>query len=180
METAKRIKEARQKAGLTQKQLAKIAGVAEITVSQYERGKRTPTIDQLEKIAGALGVPAYRLREGGFGALDPVLPPNWQGVNLDGAKVDWSFIDSLLVRLSWISRESDEYHKALYNITALAESSGLLERLQEHMKRDPSPETEEAMIAMLNRLGWLENGELSRESLEKLKKGIKALEDMLK
>jgi len=42
--------------GLTQKELGRLSETAETTVRQYEGGKRTPRIDQIEKIAAALGV----------------------------------------------------------------------------------------------------------------------------
>ena len=44
----------RKKAGLTQKDLARKCGLAEITIRQYESGKREPRSSQLAKIAGAL------------------------------------------------------------------------------------------------------------------------------
>ena len=51
-----RIKEARKAAKLTQKELAELAGTAEMTISQYERGIRQPKIGQLQRIASALDV----------------------------------------------------------------------------------------------------------------------------
>ncbi|HJC75693.1 MAG TPA: helix-turn-helix domain-containing protein [Candidatus Mediterraneibacter faecavium] len=44
----------RKEAGLTQKDLARKCGLAEITIRQYESGKREPRSSQLAKIAGAL------------------------------------------------------------------------------------------------------------------------------
>ena len=46
-----RIKELREKEGLTQKQLAKKAGLADNTLSQYETGKRHPRFEVWQKIA---------------------------------------------------------------------------------------------------------------------------------
>ena len=37
-------------------------------------------------------ISAYDLIDSGFGALDAVMPSNWQGVNLDHAKVDSKFL----------------------------------------------------------------------------------------
>lgn len=51
-----RLKSARQKAGITQLQLAKATGSAQTTVSKYEHGEQVPTVDTLEKLASALGV----------------------------------------------------------------------------------------------------------------------------
>lgn len=55
MNIGSRIKEIRKAAGLTQSQLAELSGVAAITIRQYELGKRKPRMDQLERIASALG-----------------------------------------------------------------------------------------------------------------------------
>lgn len=57
MDISEKIKQARLKKKLTQKQLAALSEVAEITIRQYESGKRRPKIEQLKKIAAALNVP---------------------------------------------------------------------------------------------------------------------------
>ncbi|MDR0476039.1 MAG: helix-turn-helix transcriptional regulator [Treponema sp.] len=54
MNIGERIKEARKTQALTQKQLAQKMGVAEVTIRQYESGKRALSLEQLEKIALAL------------------------------------------------------------------------------------------------------------------------------
>ena len=64
-----RIKEERIKAGMTQKQLAEAAGVAMVTVSQYERGLREPRPTQLQAIAKALNLTIDMLM-----GLAPLLP----------------------------------------------------------------------------------------------------------
>lgn len=61
MTTGQLIKAARKKAGMTQAQLAEKAGVAAITIQQYELGKRQPRLAQLQAIASALGVPVQEL-----------------------------------------------------------------------------------------------------------------------
>lgn len=53
-----RIKEARIKAGLTQKQLAEKVGIATTTLSGYERGASDPDINTLCKIMDVVGVDA--------------------------------------------------------------------------------------------------------------------------
>ncbi len=50
------IKNARIKAGITQKQLAESTGLAEITIRQYEANKREPKLENLKKIAYALNI----------------------------------------------------------------------------------------------------------------------------
>ena len=56
MENIVTIKKIRKAKGLTQKQLAEKIGVATITIQQYERGVRNPTISTLNRIAMALDV----------------------------------------------------------------------------------------------------------------------------
>lgn len=55
------IKLERQKAGLTQKELAEKAGLATITIQQYERNLRAPRLENLKKIAHALNIPTEAL-----------------------------------------------------------------------------------------------------------------------
>lgn len=61
MTIGERIRQARKERGLTQKQLGEVSGTSETTVKQYERGVRQPRIDQLQRIAAALGVDFYSL-----------------------------------------------------------------------------------------------------------------------
>ena len=53
---SKKIKTLRKARGLTQEQLAEKLGVQRATVSNYEIGRRSPHIKELEKIADVLGV----------------------------------------------------------------------------------------------------------------------------
>ena len=57
MDIGSRIKKARAYQKMTQAELAQKSGIAVITLSQYERGKRQPRIDQLKKLSEALEVP---------------------------------------------------------------------------------------------------------------------------
>lgn len=56
-----RIREEREKAGLTQVQLAAKAGIPQPHLSKLENGVHSPTSMTLEKIANALGVPLSTL-----------------------------------------------------------------------------------------------------------------------
>lgn len=49
------LREARLKAGLTQKELAAAASTTEAFVSQVENGARNVTLETMERLAGALG-----------------------------------------------------------------------------------------------------------------------------
>lgn len=60
----KRIKSARQKAGMSQEELAQSIGATKSAVSRYEAGKRQPSYDQLQRIAKVLGVSIYELFDG--------------------------------------------------------------------------------------------------------------------
>jgi transcriptional regulator with XRE-family HTH domain len=53
--TTSLLREARERAGLTQQQLAERSGVAQSTISAYESGKREPGVDALEKLLDAAG-----------------------------------------------------------------------------------------------------------------------------
>ncbi len=55
------IRRHRQKAGISQEELAHRAGVHRTYISFLERGERNPSVDSLRKIGRALGVPASQL-----------------------------------------------------------------------------------------------------------------------
>lgn len=57
------LREARKRAGLTQKQLAEKMGVTISFVSQYENGYRTPKPETLEKFSSALGTVIFNSEE---------------------------------------------------------------------------------------------------------------------
>lgn len=61
MTVGERIRAARKKAGLTQKELGEQCGIAEPTIRRYELGKLNPKIETLRKIAEPLGIPVYQL-----------------------------------------------------------------------------------------------------------------------
>jgi transcriptional regulator with XRE-family HTH domain len=56
-----KIRAARHRANLTQRQLAERAGLAKITISQYEIGLRSPSLPTLAKLAAALNTTASAL-----------------------------------------------------------------------------------------------------------------------
>ena len=56
MSINEKIKNARQAAGLTQKQLSEKTGLIETTIRKYEAGTQNPKIKNLQKIADALGL----------------------------------------------------------------------------------------------------------------------------
>ncbi|MDE3068757.1 MAG: helix-turn-helix transcriptional regulator [Verrucomicrobiota bacterium] len=55
------IRAIRKKANLTQEKLAEKADLSAIFISRVERGKESPSVDSLVKIAGALGARVHDL-----------------------------------------------------------------------------------------------------------------------
>lgn len=58
-----RIRKYRNKLGLSQEKLAEHAGCHETYIGQVERGEKNATLESIEKIASALGVPLSQLFE---------------------------------------------------------------------------------------------------------------------
>lgn len=56
MEVRERIKMLMKEKKLTQKELAKLAGITEASMSKYLSGERTPRIDVIVNLSNALGV----------------------------------------------------------------------------------------------------------------------------
>lgn len=54
-----RLREIRKHAGLTQPDLGDRAGMAAAEISKIENGRRTPTLETLERLGMALGVPVH-------------------------------------------------------------------------------------------------------------------------
>jgi transcriptional regulator with XRE-family HTH domain len=55
MESAAILRDARARAGLTQAELAHRAGTSQATVSAYERGRKTPSVETLVRLLAATG-----------------------------------------------------------------------------------------------------------------------------
>lgn len=65
MPTGTKIKEIRQRKGLTQKQLGDLCGMADSAIRRYENGNANPKIETLQKIADALGCDLSELMDSG-------------------------------------------------------------------------------------------------------------------
>lgn len=61
MQIAEKLKKIRKERGFTQKRLAEKAGLAEVTIRQYESGKREPKFKMVEKLTKALEISAAEL-----------------------------------------------------------------------------------------------------------------------
>ena len=62
MNCGEKIKKYRTELGITQKELARRAHIATVSVQQYEAGVRNPKIETLCKIASGLDVPVDAIR----------------------------------------------------------------------------------------------------------------------
>ncbi len=58
---SKNLRKAREKKGLSQERLARLADVANNTISNLEAGKQNPTLATIKKIARALGITSDEL-----------------------------------------------------------------------------------------------------------------------
>ena len=63
MTTGERIKAARKRAGLTQKEIADRLGISSSSIAQWETGTRKPKAETLQRLADALGVSMLDLDE---------------------------------------------------------------------------------------------------------------------
>ncbi|MDO4300631.1 MAG: helix-turn-helix domain-containing protein [Clostridia bacterium] len=61
MTIGEKIKEKRKELNLTQRELSNHANISETALINYEKNKRTPSLEILEKIASALGTNAFSL-----------------------------------------------------------------------------------------------------------------------
>ena len=64
MDIGKRIKMIREKLGLTQQEMASKLGYKMLTISRWERGERTPSLNDLSKLAELYGVNLHWLLTG--------------------------------------------------------------------------------------------------------------------
>lgn len=56
LNTGEVVRAAREKAGLSQRQLAVLSGVPQPRIAEYERGRALPRIDSMEALLGACGL----------------------------------------------------------------------------------------------------------------------------
>lgn len=102
MSIGENIREARLKAGLTQKQLGERIGITAQSVAQWETGRREPKLKSLEKIADALHVSLasiYGLSEDKTNAVEIALFDS----ELNDGKIDKDVFDERL----WVELSID-------------------------------------------------------------------------
>ena len=61
MKIGEKIRKFRTEKGLSQKELAKMTGLSEPAIRNYELGNRTPSDKQIDAIAGALGISPFAI-----------------------------------------------------------------------------------------------------------------------
>ena len=74
MTIGKNIRRIRSKAGLTQEEFGKIAGVSGMAVSQWENGRAVPRMGAVERIANALRIPKASIIDEAVGFDSPKAP----------------------------------------------------------------------------------------------------------
>jgi transcriptional regulator with XRE-family HTH domain len=74
VELARRIRAAREAAGLSQTEVGVMIGVSYQQMQKYEHGRNRLSVGRLIRIATALGIPASTLIEGLEEHLDPPAP----------------------------------------------------------------------------------------------------------
>lgn len=96
------LKEARLDAHMTQKEVAEKAKIAKSTYSQYESGKREPSIEVIKRLAHVLDVPADKLLGlpptdfmGFLSAKDKYLLEIYHQLNDDGQRRLMQYVSEL-------------------------------------------------------------------------------------
>ena len=103
MTIGENIKNYRNKAGLTQRELGEKCGCATGTIQQYELGKRQPRIEQLRKIATALGV------------------------NISNLVVDWTVFSKDEISEDWDNASNNPRNEIAAKGYPIAEENGLID-----------------------------------------------------
>lgn len=149
------IRISRKSKGMTQKELALKAGIAEITIRQYEKGKYKPKYDKIKKIAQALDMPYYQL------LVDP-MPAQ------ESTEGYLTAIKEKLLEIEAAAKNADEAER----VTSVSEAVSSL--IDDVMKTAPENLREEIMTRPLNDIdpGTLEG---DNETLEKKIESINVL-----
>ena len=149
MASSDRLMELMKERGMTKYRLSKTAGCSATTVTNWLGGAEISP-SYLKKLSEIFDVSVDYLM--GFGELDLVLPPNMQGANLSGAKIDSQFLNYILSRFSQIDQQNPRYESTRNAVLSIAKSSGLeemaksyifeLESRNKAQKEKPTPVSE--------------------------------------
>lgn len=133
------IKKLRKQQHMTQKQLAKESGIAEITIRQYEAGKYMPKHDNLMKLANVFGVDItdivedyYQVGVNGRRDLGPILSK----ASIKTDKMDEVFLMNYYRQLNDLGKE--EAHKRVGELTLLDAYKSITNQQQLNIKYNPN------------------------------------------
>jgi len=146
-ELGSRLKRARERAGLTQREAAEALGMTPAAISQYEGGKRTPRAETLERMARLYGVPL------GFFFGEEPRPGNWEEALLELVRTRYPEarrgVFALIERvrgMAWlVERVEPEYRpvrsefRPLADDTPLGEAARLAGRVRDALGFDTAP-----------------------------------------
>lgn len=116
MSFGERLKNARNKKGYTQEELATLIGVAKTTLTGYEKGNREPDVIKIKKMASALGVSADYLLEINEKSEEIIDPPITReakklAIAYDRADVE-SQENAMFALRKYLDNENDNFSEA--------------------------------------------------------------------
>ena len=87
MTIGEKLRQARNQAGLTQKELGERLGISQAAIGQFEKKDSNPTLDTIQKIANALGISIHKIldREDIHAIFDnyiDTVPPEGKSIEL--------------------------------------------------------------------------------------------------
>lgn len=123
MTTGEKIREARLRAGFTQKKLSELTGIAEPTLRKYESNRLNPKKETLEKIASPLGIHYLSLYDDDIADIAPFfkensLPstePTWAETEQEAAALGMTMTEYLLSKPE--TRKIGEHYQAMLKQT---------------------------------------------------------------
>ena len=108
MASGERIKRAREKAGMTQQQLADAMHVNFTVISQYEHDRRNPKIETLKRIADAIGCSVYELMD-----PDASSTENFEQIHMFNLRVEELKVQINYYRASGMKHEAESAEREL-------------------------------------------------------------------
>ncbi len=118
-----KIRFARKEKGLTQKELASKSGVAEISIRNYENGKRQqPRVEQLGLIANALQMNFENFLDNGETTSPGFAALNWlESLGFMVRQYDEEGADTISIRMAdslhWIQLNRNEFNRLVDSLT---------------------------------------------------------------
>lgn len=143
MDFAYNLRRYRKKKGLSQAELARLAGVAEVSIRKYEAGERFPKLETRLKLAKALDVSPYYLSDNLFSekketSLDQAADKLLDKLgNVPGVRRLFYPQDDLMDELDFYDKEfpkETDKHTAKYQLLITPESDSELDELDELLR----------------------------------------------